>query len=115
MWTAIASPVPEGWATTYAGKTYGDGGAFAGRAADGDRSPVFFDYLFHGGESKTDPRPFGGEKRLEDFVDNFSWNRNAVILDEDLDIETTTGAMMRHLYMEMPTGGHRLAGIFENA
>lgn len=52
---ATAPAVPERWATTHTGESNGQGGAFARRAADGDRSAMFFDDLFHGGKSQTGP------------------------------------------------------------
>lgn len=110
-----ASAVPEGWATTHAGETNGHGGALAGRTADGDRSTMFFDDLFHGGKPKTGSRPFCGEEGLEDLVDNFCRDGSSVVLDEDLDFDASSGAMLCHLDVEMAAGGHRLAGVLEDA
>ena len=82
---------------------------------NGYRPAVFFDNLLDGGKSQTDARAFGGEKWFEDFVDDFGRNWRTVILDQDLDFESTTGTMLCDLDMEMAARSHRLTSVLEDA
>src|SRR5439155_1385376 len=66
------------------------------------------------GETQTYAGPLRGEKRLKHLIDNFCWNRCPVALDEDLIFYATPRAMLGDLNMEMPTGVHRFACVFEN-
>ena len=96
------------------GEADGDGGPFAGRAADGNRAAMFFDDLLDRGEAQTDAGPLRGEKRLKDLIDDFCRNRSAVVLDEDLVFHATPRAMLGDLNMEMPAGVHCFTSVLEN-
>src|SRR5690349_7396440 len=104
----------EGRSAAHTGQADNDGGAFTRRAADGDGAPVFFDDLLHTGKPQSDSGAFRGEKWLEDLVDEVFGDRGAVVLDEDLHLQTFPGSVLRHLDMQMPAGRHRLARVFEN-
>jgi hypothetical protein len=114
-WPAATAAMPEGGAAAHARQADRHGGTFAGGAADGNRSAVFFHDFLDCGQSQADSRPFGCEKRLKDFVDKIGRDRDAVVLDEDLDFQAFPGPMLADLNMEMAARSHGFAGIFENA
>src|SRR2546421_7592447 len=96
------------------GEAYGDGGPFARGTADGNRAAMFFDDLLDCGETQPYAGPLRGEKRLKHLIDDFCWNRCPVVLNEDLIFYAAPRAMLGDLNMEMPTGVHRFACVFEN-
>src|SRR5262249_51773759 len=104
----------EGRPAAYTGQADRDGCTFTRRAADGNGAAVFFDDLLHAGKPQADSGAFRGEKGLEDLVDEVVRDRGAVVLDEDLDVQTFPGSVLCHLDMQMPAGCHRLARVFEN-
>ena len=113
--TAATDTMPEGWPATHTWQADGDGGAFVRHTGDRDRSTVFLDDLFHGGKSQADPRPFGGEKRLENLVHEVGRDRNAVVLDQDLNLHAFSRSMLGDLDIEMTARRHGLTGVFEYA
>src|SRR5688572_10607459 len=96
------------------GKTNGDGGSLAGRAADRNRAAMFFDDLLNRGETETDTGPLRSEKWLKDFVDDLRRNGSSVVLNEDLILYAAPCAVLSNLNMEMPTGVHRFTRVPEN-
>ena len=98
-----------------AGETNGDSGAFTDGTADRNGSPVFLNDFFDAGETQPDSGTLGGEKWLEDLVDDFSRDGNPVVLNENLNFEPSSGAMLGDLDMEMATGRHGLARVPEDA
>ena len=91
----------EGRPAAHAGQADRDGGAFTRRAADGDGATMFFDDLLHAGKPQADSGPFRGEKWFKHLVDEIGWDGDSVILDDDLDIQTFSRSVLRHLDMEM--------------
>src|ERR1043165_5599811 len=109
-----ASASAIGWTMAKTGEADGDGGAFAGRAADGNRTAMFFDDLFDRGKTETNPSSLRGEKRLEDLIDDFCWNRSPVVLDENLIFHAAPCTVLGDLNVEMPAGAHRFTCVPEN-
>jgi len=89
--TPATPTVPKRRSAADTGETDGDGRAFAGGAADRNGPTVFFDYFFDAGETQPDAGLFGRKKGLKHFVDDFSGNRNPVVLDENLHVESSSG------------------------
>lgn len=115
-WGAPATAtVPKRRSATDTRKANGNRGAFTRGTADCNGSPVFLDDFLHTGETQAGPRALGGEKGLEDFVDDFSRDGNPIVLDEDLNLEPSSGAVLGDLDVEMAARRHSLAGVPEDA
>jgi len=110
-WVPAVAASTIGRTVAETGEADGGGGAFAGRAADGDGAAMFFDDLLDRSETETDAGALRGEKRLKDLVNDFCGNRNSVILDEDVIFHTAPGPMLGDLNMEMPAGVHRFTCV----
>ena len=89
----------EGRTAADTGEAYRQRGPFAGGAGNGDRSAMFFDDLFDGRETQAGSGALRRKERLEDLIENFSRNRGAVVLDQDLHFNTAAGAMLGDLNM----------------
>ena len=98
-WSSSSPPMTEGRPSAHAWEANRQRGAFAWGAGNGNRSAMLFDDLFDGREAQAGSGALRRKERLEDFVENFSRNRGAVVLDQDLHFNAAAGAMLGDLDM----------------
>src|SRR5262245_29918068 len=111
---AAATTMSEGRTPADTRETDGDGGAFSGGTADGDRSTMLFNDFLHRRETESRSCLLRGEERFEHLVHNLRWNRNAIVLDENLIFQPAAGPVLCHVNGELAAEGHRFAGILNN-
>lgn len=76
---------------------------------------MFLNYFLHRGQAKPGSGFFRREERFEDFVDDFGGDGGSVVLDENLVLDTATGAMLSDPDCQLSARCHGLAGILEDA
>jgi len=112
---ASATSLAESGAAADTRKADRHGRAFAGGAADGDRSCMFFNDFLHRRETEACTCPLRRKEGFEDLVDDFFRDRDPVVFDENLVLETSAGSMLGHLNVEVSPRAHGFDGVLEDA